>query len=168
MTQFRKHVRSAVIFVLVVIALSAARDAFRLESVQRSGRYEVGQRWSIKARPQDPQPAIVIGRIDRKADGEVVHVSVFGVKVADHRTPGRFYSDLSFVPLTRKSLDASVITLQGAGKTASRFETGYREWREADTLPFDIPVETYLELVERVSALAPAEPSTSNAPKNSF
>lgn len=119
-------------------------------------KYQVGQRWSIKGRPKDPHPAIVIGRIDSTPHGDVLHVSVFGVRITNPRSRSGVNEMVPHLPLATAALDASVVALQGTGKTADEFEEGYAEWRKAEGGSFTVPIAECLDIVEKALAPAPA------------
>jgi hypothetical protein len=144
---------------LTALILLGAFVAGRMHSAPQpagqSGKYKVGQRWSIKGRSEDPQPTIVIGRIDGTPHGEVVHVSVFGVRVANSHSPGGVNEELPHLPLATAALDSSVIALQGTGKTADDFEKGYAEWHKAEGGSFTVPIAECLDILEKTLASAP-------------
>jgi hypothetical protein len=154
--------RSTTLALLVLTALLLGACAAKKmhepsQQAGQSGKYQIGQRWSIKGRPNDPQPEIVIGRIDKMPHGDVVHVSVLGVRIANPRSPGGVNEEVPHLPMAAAALDASVVALQGTGKTAAEFEEGYAEWRKAEGGAFTIPITQCLDILEKTLASAPAD-----------
>jgi len=117
------------------------------ESISSSGRYFPGQRWAIRGRALDPQPNVVIGRIESSTEGAVFHVSLFGVHIATPRKPPDAVDELPHMPLSAAALDASVVQLLGSGDLAVGFERGYSEWSKARGGVFSVSVADVLDLM---------------------
>lgn len=149
------RLRTITLALLALIALLLGACHSEPKPAGQPGKYQVGQRWSIKGRPKDPQPEIVIGRIDQGPRGDIVHVSVLGVRIANPHSPAGVNTEVPHLPMDAAALDASVIALQGTGKTADNFEEGYAEWRKAEGGAFTIPLAECLDVLEKALASAP-------------
>ena len=92
--------------------------------------YEVGQVWSYKTRPQEPNSTLMILRIDNTSKlGPVVFVGVRDVRVM--HPSGKMLSSMSPLPFTRDALDQSVIKLVGTTDKVMSSNFGYQKWKEA-------------------------------------
>ena len=92
--------------------------------------YEVGQVWSYKTRPQEPNSTLMVLRIDNTSKlGQVVFVGLTDVRI---RHPnGKTIGSLSPLPFTKDALDNSVIKLVGKTDKLPKSDFGYVKWKEA-------------------------------------
>ena len=92
--------------------------------------YEVGQVWSYKTRPQEPNSTLMILRIDNTSKlGQVVLIGLTGLKI---RHPnGKIIGSLSPLPFTKDALDQSVVKLVGKTEKLMTSDFGYSKWKEA-------------------------------------
>ncbi len=113
--------------------------------------YEVGQVWSYKTRPQEPNSTLMILRIDNTSKlGPVVFVGVKDVRVM--HPSGKLLSSMSPLPFTKDALDQSVIKLVGKTDKVMSSNFGYQKWKEAQLAGKKPP--TYVKPVaEIVNAL---------------
>lgn len=117
--------------------LLAAAAALMVAAAAAAADYEAGQIWSAKGRAQDPDPEVLILRVEPGSPvGDVVFVAAGGLKLC---LPNRACGDL-FSPLamSKQALDRSVKELVGsAGQGAElekrpqfEFEKGYQFWKD--------------------------------------
>ena len=103
--------------------LGAAGGAF-------AQNYEVGQIWSYKTRPQEPNSTLMILRVDNTSKlGQVVFVGVKDVRVL--HPSGKMLSSMSPLPFTKDALDQSVIKVVGQTDKVMSSDFGYQKWKEA-------------------------------------
>jgi hypothetical protein len=92
--------------------------------------YEVGQIWSYKTRPQEPNSTLMILRIDNTSKlGQVVFVGLKELRV--QHPSGKVFPSMSPLPFTKAALDQSVIKLVGKADKPMPSNFGYMKWKEA-------------------------------------
>jgi len=111
---------------------------------------KVGQEWQFEGRPVDPHPTLVIVGIEQlpKA-GEVVHVSVRGVRIANPRAAGGFSDNLPHMPFSRTAVERSVTKLLHDSVALPPYQEGYDQWKNAHGGVFTISVREALDFTER-------------------
>ncbi|HEY4292991.1 hypothetical protein [Luteibacter sp.] len=119
--------------------------------------YAVGQAWIYRTRAGEEASRVAIRRIDHEPeDGEVFHVSILNVKLRNHRLPGGLQPAMHHAAVSRKSLDASLLQVEGEADAEESWRDGYGVWRQAydngDAGIFDLPVADVLGYMERVVA----------------
>jgi len=121
---------------------ASARDTERV--------FRVGQEWRFIGRPGDPKPTLVIVRVDTLSRiGEVIHVSVRGVRVLNAHAPAGYVEAVPHLPFTPAALERSVTTLAADSVKLPDFEAGYEEWRRAQGGAFSVSVREALDLAEQ-------------------
>jgi len=119
--------------------------------------YAVGQAWTYRTRPGEEASRVAIRRIDREPeDGEVFHVSILGVKLRNHRLPGGLQPAMNHAAVSRTTLDASLLAVDGPADGDDNWTHGYDVWRQAydngDAGIFDLPISEILAYIEMVVA----------------
>lgn len=110
---------------------------------------KVGQEWRFEGRPDDPHPTLVIDRIEELPNiGEVVHVSLRGVRIRNPRAPGGFSDQLPHMPFARQALEKSVTVMLHDSVALPPYQEGYAEWKRARAGAFSISVREALDYVE--------------------
>ncbi len=110
---------------------------------------KVGQEWEFAGRPGDPHPTLVIVRIESLPKvGEVVHVSIRGVRIKNPRAPGGYSEDVAHMPFGRAALERSLTRLAHDSVALPAFEDGYEQWKQARGGAFSIAVREALDFVE--------------------
>lgn len=114
--------------------------------------YTVGQIWSYKTRPQEPNSTLMILRIDNTSKrGQVVFIGLRDIRI---RHPnGNIVATMSPLPFTKDALDKSVIKLVGKTDKLMRSDFGYQKWKEAQLagktpITYDKPVAEMVNLLE--------------------
>jgi hypothetical protein len=131
--------------------LAALPAALALGTAAFAADYEVGQIWSAKGRAQDPEPKLIVLKIERvEAIGDVVFIAVAGVKVC---LPSGQCGDV-FTPLaiSKRALDQSVKEQIGRSDQLPDFEKGYQFWKDGRTrgaaVTIDVPLADALDQIE--------------------
>jgi hypothetical protein len=119
--------------------------------------YAPGQAWSYRARPGEETSRVAIRRIDQEPeDGEVFHISILGVKLRNHRVPGGMQPAMNHAAVSRTTLDASLLSAEGATDADEHWRDGYAVWRQAydagDAGIFDLSIPEILGYIEMVVA----------------
>ena len=119
------------------VLLAVLPAALMLGTAAVAADYEVGQIWSAKGRAKDPDPQVLILRVEPKTPvGEVVFVAAGGVKLC---LPDGKCGDLfSPIAMTKAALDRSVKEQVGRVDPASsfqeraqfQFDRGYQAWKD--------------------------------------
>ena len=137
---------------------AAIAAALAIPTAVAAADYEVGQVWSAKGREKDPDPQVLILRVEPKTPvGVVVFVAAGGLKLC---LPDGQCGDL-FSPLamTKAALDRSVKEQVGQVDPASsfqqraqfQFERGYQSWK--DGIGKGAPVTVTVPLAEALDQI---------------
>jgi hypothetical protein len=105
--------------------------------------YEPGQIWKAKGRAKDPDPKVVILKVERGSPvGDVVFIAVDGVKLClpNSECGGAFYP----LALSVQALDESVVEPIGRTDKLPDFVQGYEFWK--DGVKKGIPVTNTVPL----------------------
>ena len=109
----------------------------------------VGQEWEFVGRPSDPHPTLVIVRIENLPKlGDVVHVSIRGVRIKNPHAPGGHSEDIAHMPFARAALERSLTRLAHDSVALPAFEAGYEEWKQARGGAFTLSLREALDFVE--------------------
>ena len=141
---------ASIVIIGVVVAWRRSRSGPHWTSLAELGRLRVGQEWRFRGRPQDPDPHLIIGRLEVDQTGrELVHVSVRGVRVVNPHHASGYVSEIGHLPLTRAAIDASVTELVAQGVPTPDLAEGYADWRSARGGAFTASVAEAVEFAER-------------------
>ncbi len=117
--------RNAIPIVVVFSSFLAMTDALAQE-------FKEGQVWSYHTRPNEQGSTLLINRVESHAKlGAIFHISVSGVKVKNRRAPGGITNDLPHFPVSRKTLEDSVVKLVGTSAPNPAYREGYATWKQA-------------------------------------
>jgi hypothetical protein len=120
-------------------------------------RYAEGQVWEYRTRPGDEGSLLKIQRIEAWPDApsedgrRVYHISLIGVRFGPQRPP----SELQHFPVSRETLDASVVR---PSETIADFpipDEGIAAWRADRGGVFTIPVAEIVEALEQMLSRQP-------------
>lgn len=106
--------------------------------------YLEGQVWRYKSRPQDIDSRLFIQKVDRQENGEeIFHVSLDGLRLSDDPDDERSVQTISHLPLSRQSLEASILEKLSFAGERPDYQEGYDQWHKAFAVGeagvFDIP-----------------------------
>lgn len=116
--------------------------------------YAEGQVWEYRTRAQDIGSLLKIQRISNLGPEVVYHVSVIGLGMRRRDIPGL----LQHAPVSRATLDESVIKLSSRNFPTIDFEEGVAEWQRAGGGVFTIPIAKIIELLDEQTNSISAEP----------
>jgi hypothetical protein len=108
-----------------------------------------GDCWSYRTRPGEEASFLVIRKIERlpKAE-EVVHVSIFGLRVKNPHTAGGFSSEIPHMPISAESLRRSLTEKLSRQAPKCDWQTGYKTWRDANAGAFTESVSECVKFTE--------------------
>ncbi|MGS1077730.1 hypothetical protein [Pseudoxanthomonas beigongshangi] len=117
--------------------------------------YEAGQIWTYKTRPGEEASRVHIVKIEETPRGDrIFHIYVDNLKMRSLLDPNAMQTVLPHAPVSEKTLDESVIQLQGVEEELPDISEGYKFWREAYDAGaggvFTIPVADIVDSVEQV------------------
>jgi len=136
-------------FVAILIAFALGERVAAGESQPADADFQVGQRWSYRTRPQEPESTLIIGRVENDPKlGSVIHVSVIGLRLKNPRAEGGFGNVAAHLPISPKALRDSVIARVGDAVPDADFERGYAMWRDAGGGVFTVSVREAVQFVE--------------------
>ncbi len=127
--------------------LFAMSDAHALE-------FKAGQVWSYHTRPNELRSTLLIDKVESDAKlGPIYHISVTGVKVKNPRAPDGATQELPHFPVSRKTLEDSVVKLVGNAAPNPKYLEGYATWKQAfdagNAGIFTIPVAEIVDFIEK-------------------
>lgn len=94
--------------------------------------FDVGQLWSYRTRAGEDDSRIYIARVDRDfGTRPIYHLYIDGLKLKNPMLEGKVQDHLVHVPVSKESLEASVISLIRRDVTPPDISEGYEIWREA-------------------------------------
>lgn len=108
----------------------------------QTDRYSVGQVWEYRTRPQDVGSLLKIQKIEAWADGPVYHLSIVDVNVGGRQI------DVQHVPVSRQTLDASVMRLTASTRPFPDATEGIAIWREDRGGVFTVPVARIAQVID--------------------
>jgi hypothetical protein len=129
--------------------LAAVAATFALDTAAAAD-FEAGQIWSAKARQKDPDPKVLVLRVDTGSKaGDVVFIAVAGVQIC--LPTGQCGAAFSPLAMSKRALDASVIEQVGRTDKLPDFEKGYQSWKEG--VAKGAPVTITVPLAEALDQL---------------
>lgn len=110
-------------------------------------KLNVGQRWTYKTRPQEPNSTAIILRIDCNASGAVnaVHIRLEDVDLPKGPTERQHVAP--HVPMDRATLIADLRDMVGTVDPLPEFP-GYQDWLDNKGGVFTLPIAKMLDVVE--------------------
>jgi hypothetical protein len=116
--------------------------------------FKEGQVWSYRTRPNEQDSTLLINKVESDAKlGTIFHISVNGVKVKNRRAPGGITQSLPHFPVSRKTLDNSVVQLVGHSAPNPAYRDGYATWKKAfeagDAGIFTVSVAEIVDFIEK-------------------
>jgi hypothetical protein len=122
--------------------------------INKIDEFSVGQVWTCVGRAEDPDPRLVIGRMERLGElGVVAHVQIMGVKVYTPTALTGYSHYIGHAPFALDALRRSIKDVVGETtvEALTDFETGYQAWKRADDGGvWDVPVSEMLAIIESV------------------
>ena len=135
---------------LALLALIAA-------GLTSADRYSEGQVWAYRTRPGDEGSLLKIQHIERQGNQTIYHLSVIGF----HLHANGFVGVLQHEPVSRQTLDNSVVELRPDPGTFPSADEGIAEWRRARGGVYTITVAETLEVMDRTLATHQEQPAES-------
>ncbi len=106
--------------------------------------YAEGQIWSVRQPEGQSGASLKIQKIEDRPVGKIYHVSLIGLHLAGGRV-----TEVHHLPLSRETLDASLVGLVSSSDVFPDFREGYEEWKRAQGGVFTITVAEILVVLER-------------------
>ncbi len=118
-------------------------------------KYKVGQVWSYKNRPQDSNSAFAVVKVESAPGyGNIVHISITGLRVKNPREPQGYSDFISHMPFSEDAIDKSVGKLLMDRAELPDYREGYETWRRefdaGEAGVFTISVAEGVEVMEKV------------------
>lgn len=106
--------------------------------------YAAGQVWEYSTRPQDAESRIKIQQIEQAPNGPIYHISMIGARIG----PSGETSEVSHLPVSRQTLDASVTRLASPDIDFPDPAGGIAVWRENAGGVFTISLAEIADVLE--------------------
>ncbi|WP_265594040.1 hypothetical protein [Haloferula sp. BvORR071] len=91
-----------------------------------------GECWSYTTRPGEEESFAVIRKIETLPKvGEVIHISLFGLKVKNPAAKDGFTAEVGHIPMSGASARASLKKKLDKKVPDFEWEEGYRQWRKS-------------------------------------
>lgn len=116
--------------------------------------YAPGQVWTYRTRPGDEASRLKIQMIEhypaegQSAEDRVFHVSVVGVTFANRDVP----REIAHAPVSRETLDASLLALTDSGATFPDPAEGVASWKEGAGGVFTLSIAELVQMYDDVTA----------------
>jgi hypothetical protein len=124
--------------------------------------YAAGQVWTYHVNPGDEGSTLQINKVEQDPKlGAIFHISVFGLHIANPRVAGGILTALPHLPVSKTTLDKSVVSLSHAAARPVAYEEGYAHWRqEFDAGRADVYTISVAEIVALAQKMMsqPAQP----------
>lgn len=137
-----KKILIALVLLLQVPALPAA-----------AAELEAGQIWRYQTRAGEEDSRLFIARVDRGPSGQAIyHIYLDRLKLRNPLMPGGMQDHMPYAPVTRESLDASVIELLQSNAEMPDISEDYAVWllafEKGQTGVFTMPVQQIVQHIE--------------------
>ena len=106
--------------------------------------YQPGQVWEYATRPQDSGSRIKIQQIEQAPDGTIYHISMIGARIGPDGKPAQ----VAHLPVSRRTLDASVTRLGPQDTAFPDAAEGIATWRENKGGVFTISLAEIADTLE--------------------
>jgi len=95
-------------------------------------KFEVGQIWSYKTRPNEVKSTFIVVKIDNDSKyGNIVHISVRDLRMKNSRSSDGFSDKINHMPFAEKAIAQSALKLLKERVELPDFRYGYDLWRQA-------------------------------------
>jgi hypothetical protein len=93
--------------------------------------YAAGQVWTYHVNPGDEGSTLQINKVEQDPKlGPIFHISVFGLHISNPGVAGGVLTALPHLPVSKATLDKSVVSLSRTAARPVAYEEGYAHWRE--------------------------------------
>jgi hypothetical protein len=117
---------------LLVMRLSLFVVIIPIAGVANARDYASGQLWSYKTRSGDESSRVLINTVESVPRlGTIYHITVFRVRMPSLNDGSREMTDIAHLPVSKATLDTSLIGLVGKRAPFSEYRSGYEQWRKA-------------------------------------
>src|SRR4051794_6583403 len=94
--------------------------------------YVAGQLWSYKTLPGDEKSSVLINLVESAPDKSAIyHVSVLNVHISAYKGGPRRETVLPHFPVSKETLDKSLLEVVGKRSPYESYRAGYKIWRSA-------------------------------------
>jgi hypothetical protein len=138
-----------------IMALFGCKEKDRQkETAPGSDKYQVGQEWSYKTRPNESGSTLIITNIDEDSKlTKIISIYVKGLKIKNTLKPGGGVStEFPHLPLSMQAMDKSVVKIINEKVELPQSSDGYHIWRDAfdkhQAGVFSIPVSECIDAAE--------------------
>ncbi len=108
--------------------------------------------WSYRTRPGDQESLLKIQKVEPTATETIYHISVIGFRLKNPTIAPK----IAHTPVSKQSLDASVLLAVDDPGTFPTADPGIAEWRAtAAGSFFTIPVAQIVEMLDETSSRSP-------------
>ncbi len=125
---------------------------------EREPAYAAGQVWEYRTRPGDEGSVLKIRKIETYpglgASERVYHISIIGVALGPAASAGV----IQHVPVSKRTLDESVVRQVRRDADFGDVDQGIAEWRQAEGGVFTIPVAEIVRVMAETLASAASQP----------
>lgn len=111
--------------------------------------YAAGQVWRYHTRATEPESTFTVCKVEfHSGMGEVIHISVQGLRVKNPSRPDGYSDTIAHLPMSLGALDSSVLELVAEHAALPNYLDGYKTWQENKGGVFTIPVAKCVDLAE--------------------
>jgi hypothetical protein len=121
------------IITLIVICASLSGCGKRGDDASSAvqSKYRTGEVWSYKTRPNEADSKITILKVESRPPlGNVVHVSIQGLRIKNPRSKEGFVVTVPFATFSEEAINNSVLSLAKENAELPDYKEAYEEWRQ--------------------------------------
>jgi hypothetical protein len=129
MKKWTASIRAFLVLCAVLLILSPQPA---ISQKNKEPHYKAGQVWSYKTRKHEEPSTLTVLMVETDSEfGNIVHISVTGLKLKNPVSANGPIDTIGHMPFTEKAIDKSVIKLIKEDGELPEFNEGYDEWRLA-------------------------------------
>lgn len=120
-----------------------------------ANQYKAGQVWQYKTRDQDKGSKLYIVKVTKlKTDEYAYNIALDRLNLVNHAVDGGVQHDLPHLPVSKSSLDQSVIKQLVPSASPENWQEGYQQWKDAYDAQkagiFTVPVKEVVHMLQQV------------------
>ena len=122
---------SVALFLILLASSACKKEAASMLKDSTNSKYKVGQVWSYKTRPQEPDSSFTVVKVESLPKlGNIIHVSISGLRVKNSREPKGYVDFIAHMPFAEEAIDKSVVKLLKENVVVGDYyKEGYEDWK---------------------------------------
>ncbi len=115
---------------MATTVFAMAQDSMLKDTTE--SRYQVGQKWSYKTRPNEKDSYFIVVKVENYPKlGNIIHIAVRDLKMKNPRSPDGISDKVDHMPFAEEAMNKSAVKILKEKVDLPDYEEGYNMWREA-------------------------------------